>query len=92
LKKTRKLTKEAADEGKRLLSRMPTLKSLQDLAQRATRVWPTAKLTAKDSRPRADKLLDGMKLDEEAAKLLRQTAHFRLEKYKSAYIKETQSG
>ncbi len=49
-------------------------------------------MTVKDLTAARDKMLSGMKLDEDAAKLYAKRLMFGLEKYKSAYIKELDLG
>ena len=66
LEEGQKVDKEVADEGKGLLSRMPSLKALQEL-RKDYQALTDGKMTEKDFAAAREKLLAGMKLDEDSA-------------------------
>ncbi|MCE9530758.1 MAG: caspase family protein, partial [Planctomycetes bacterium] len=91
LEKGQKINKEISDEGKRLLSRMPSLKALQDL-RKNYQALTDGTMTEKDFAAARDKLLAGMKLDDESAKTFAKKLIYGLERYKALYIKELDLG
>ncbi len=91
LAKDGKISKEVAEEGKGLLSRMPTLKALQDLRKEYQSLTDGNYDDKKFAAARS-KLLDGMKLDEDSAKEYARKLLFAFERYQVMYIKELDLG
>ena len=91
LEKDEKIKKDVAEEGRRLLTRMPKLKALQDLRKNYQGL-ADGTLAVKDFDALREKVLAGMKLDDEAAKLFAKKLMFGLERFKSIYIKELDLG
>jgi C-terminal peptidase prc len=91
LESQNKITKEMGEEGKRLLSRMPNLAALQQL-RKNYQALTDGKLTDKEFVSGREKLLSGMKLDEDSAKLYAKRLVFALERYQKSYIKELDLG
>jgi C-terminal peptidase prc len=91
LNKEQKVTNEVAEEGKRLLSRMPTLKDLQEL-RKNYQALTDGTLNVKDFTEAREKLLAGMKLDEDAAKKYAGKVVDGLKRFKKDYIKELDLG
>lgn len=89
--KDQKITKEVAEEGERLLIRMPELKDLQDL-RKSYQALTDGKMEVKDFLEAREKVLAGMKLDDDAARSFAQKLIRGLERYKAAYIKELDLG
>jgi carboxyl-terminal processing protease len=91
LAKQDKITKEVAEEGRRLLTRMPTLNSLQSLRKDYQALVDGTK-DVKDFLEARDKVLADMKLDDDAARSYAQKLIRGLERFKSVYIKELNLG
>ncbi len=91
LAKDQKVTKEVADEGQRLLARMPELKALQEL-RKSYQALTDGTMTVKDFLEAREKVLAGMKLDDDAARSYAQKLIRGLERYKASYIKELDLG
>ena len=85
------ITKEIEDEGKRILSRMPTLKAMQDLRKNYQSLTD-GKLTEKEFIATREKLLAGMKLEDDEGRLFAKKLLFGFERYKAQYIKELDLG
>ena len=89
--KEEKIDKETREQGRRLLSRMPNLKSLQELRKDYQAVVDGTK-PVKEFITAREKLLADMKLDDDAARSYAQKLMRGLEEYKKAYIKELNLG
>jgi carboxyl-terminal processing protease len=91
LLKEQKISSEVADEGKRLLSRMPTLKALQEL-RKNYQALADGTLTPKDFEESREKLLASMKLDDDSAESYAKKLLKGLKQFQAVYIKELNLG
>jgi len=91
LYKQQKVSKEVAEEGERLLSRMPALKPLRELRKNYQALLDGT-MKSKEFDEARETILAGMKLDDDAARSYAQKLIRGLEKFKGAYIKELNLG
>ncbi len=91
LEKQEKISKEVADEGKRLLSRMPPLRALQDL-RKNYQALTEGTMTEKEFVEAREKLLASMTLDEDSANSYAKKLMYVFDRYKQRYIKELNAG
>jgi len=91
LEEQKKISKEEYEEGKRLLSKMPTLSAIQDLRKKY-QALVDGSMTEKEFSAAREKLLAGLKLNDDDAKTYAKRLVFGLERYKANYIKELDLG
>ncbi|WP_020472111.1 S41 family peptidase [Zavarzinella formosa] len=90
-KTTAKLDKEIAQEGDKLLSRMPRLKAMQEL-RKAYQKFADGDLNTDQLKLARDKILAGMKLSEDDAKAFAEKTYEGLSFVKANYIKKLNLG
>jgi C-terminal peptidase prc len=91
IQKDNKFEKKVSDEGIRLLSRMPKLKSLQEL-RKTYQELTDGKLPAKEFLAKRETILDGMKLDKEVASSYSSKVLRAIELVRDSYVKELNIG